>query len=54
MPHFLFITFCNVSTVDAKEYVSGALIGFNKKFNELVVTNSAYAYSYVYSFISAE
>ena len=40
----------SLSTVDAKVYIQGALIGFNKIFKELLVTNSDYKYSYIYSF----
>jgi len=41
-----------LSTVDAKTYISGAKIGYDKQNNELLVTNYSYPYSYVYSFES--
>jgi hypothetical protein len=41
-----------LSTIDAKVYISGAKIGFDKKNNELLVTNNTYDYSYVFSFES--
>ncbi len=41
-----------LSSVDAKTYLSGARLGFDKVNNELLVTNSSYAYSYVFSFES--
>jgi hypothetical protein len=39
----------SLSTIDAKSYISGAKIGFDKKNNELLVTNNIYDYSYVFS-----
>jgi hypothetical protein len=42
----------SLSTIDAKVYISGAKIGFDKKNNELLVTNNSYDYSYVFSFES--
>jgi hypothetical protein len=42
----------SLSTIDAKVYISGAKIGFDKKNNELLVTNNTYDYSYVFSFES--
>lgn len=42
----------SLSTVDAKNYLSGAIVAFDKKNNELLVTNNSYEYSYVYSFDS--
>jgi len=41
-----------LSTNDAKDYTLDAKIGFEKKNNELYVTDSNYSYSYVFSFES--
>jgi hypothetical protein len=41
-----------LSTIDAKNYILSSKIGFDKKNNELLVTNNNYDYSYVYSFES--
>jgi hypothetical protein len=41
-----------LSTIDAKDYTLGAKTRFDKKNNELYVTNSNYNYSYVFSFES--
>ena len=38
--------------IDAKDYISDVKVGFDKKNNELLVTNSNYNYSYVFSFES--
>ena len=40
----------HLSTTDILEYLSGAKLGFDKKNNELYVTNSNYSYSYIYNF----
>jgi hypothetical protein len=42
----------SLSVIDAKNYISGAKVGFDKKNNELLVTNNTYDYSYVFSFES--
>lgn len=42
----------SVSIVDAKTYILGAKVGFDCVNNELIVTNSLYNYSYVFSFES--
>jgi len=42
----------SLSQIDAKDYISGAKVGFDKKNNELLVTNNDYDYSYVFSFES--
>ena len=42
----------SLSTIDAQKYIQSAIIGFSKTQNELLVTNSNYNYSYVYSFES--
>ena len=41
-----------LSKVDIRDYISGAIIGFDKLNNELVITNDSYNYTYVYSFES--
>ena len=41
-----------LSKVDIKEYLTDALLGYDKHKNELLVTNENYKYSYVYSFES--
>jgi len=41
-----------LSTIDAKDYTLGAKTGFDKKNNELYVTDNSYNYSYVFSFES--
>jgi hypothetical protein len=41
-----------LSLIDAKDYTLNAKIGFDKKNNELIVTNNSYNYSYVFSFES--
>jgi hypothetical protein len=42
----------SLSTIDAKVYTSGAKINFDKKNNELLVTNNSYEYSYIFNFES--
>jgi hypothetical protein len=42
----------NLSIVDVKNYILLSRIGFDKKNNELLVTNNTYNYSYVFSFES--
>jgi len=42
----------SLSLIDAKGYTLGAKTGFDKKNNELYVTNNNYNYSYVFSFES--
>jgi hypothetical protein len=42
----------SLSQIDAKNYISGAKVGFDKKNNELLVTNNSYDYSYVFYFES--
>jgi len=42
----------SLSIIDAKSYILGAKVGFDKKNNELLVTNNTYDYSYVFSFES--
>jgi hypothetical protein len=42
----------NLSIVDVKKYILLSKIGFDKKNNELIVTNNTYNYSYVFSFES--
>ena len=42
----------NLSTVDAKSYILGANVGFDKDNNELVISNDNYDYSYVMNFDS--
>lgn len=42
----------SLSTIDAKVYISDAKINFDKKNNELLVTNNSYEYSYVFNFES--
>lgn len=41
-----------LSQIDAKMYISGAKVGYDKLNNELIVTNFDQSYSYVYSFES--
>jgi len=42
----------SLSTVDAKVYISGSKMSFDKKNNELLVSNNSYEYSYVFNFES--
>jgi hypothetical protein len=42
----------SLSIVDVKNYILLSRIGFDKKNNELIVTNNTYNYSYVFSFES--
>jgi hypothetical protein len=42
----------SLSQVNTKDYISVSKVGFDKKNNELVVTNNNYEYSYVFSFES--
>jgi hypothetical protein len=42
----------SLSQVDIKDYIPASKIGFDKKNNELLVTNNNYNYSYVLSFES--
>ena len=42
----------SLSTVDAKVYISDAKVNFDKKNNELYVTNNNYEYSYIFNFES--
>ncbi len=41
-----------VDTDSLKVYMSGALLGFDKENNELLITNESYDYSYIFSFDS--
>ena len=41
-----------LSTVDFLQYLTGSTVGYDHVNKELVVTNSGYAYSYIYSFES--
>ncbi|WP_340111981.1 hypothetical protein [Maribellus mangrovi] len=42
----------SISPVDAEVYLSGALLGYNHEYKELIVSNPNYQYSYVYNFKS--
>lgn len=43
-----------ISEVDFVIYIQNAVIGYDKVLNELLVTNSEYQYSYIYSFDSGK
>jgi len=42
----------SLSQIDTKEYIPVSKIGFDKKNNELLVSNNSYEYSYVFNFES--